>query len=129
MKIQNTMKHVKLFESWDESSTGNEIAYRAPNRNSVPDLSPLKDTAEYQDLIAAGFTDVSDNNPMGLKMGNLRFAHPALGEDTIRVNQVGSISIDKPSGKTIMVDRGPHLMSIEDYAARLTTLPQMLPQS
>jgi hypothetical protein len=123
------MKHVKLFEAWDESSVETESTYRAPMRDSVPDLSPLKDTAEYQDLIAAGFTDVSDDNPMGFRMGNLRFAHPALGRDTIRVNQVGSIFIDKPSGREIMIDRGPRLMSIEDYAAKLTGLPQMLPQS
>ena len=121
------MKHIQLFEAWDETPAESERAFRTPGRNMVPDLSSLKDTQEYQDLLAAGFTDVSDENPMGLRQGNLRFSHPALGEDIIRVNQVGNIFIDKPSGKAFMASNGPRLTSIEDYAARLTDLPQMLP--
>ena len=123
------MKYIQLFESWDSIPAESERAFRTPGRNMVPDLSSLKDTQEYQDLLAAGFTDVSDENPMGLRQGNLRFTHPALGEDIIRVNGVGSITIDKPSGKTQMVNKGSRLTSIEDYAARLALVKEILPLS
>jgi hypothetical protein len=130
MKIElKSMKHIKMFESWDSAPAETERTLRTPMRNPVPDLSPLKDTAEYQDLIASGFIDVSDGNPMGLRQGNLRFTHPALGEDIIRVNGVGSITIDKPSGKTHMVDKGSSLTSIEDYAVRFARVKEILPLS
>ena len=122
------MKHIQLFEAWDETPAESENTYGTPRRNMVPDLSSLRDTQEYQDLLAAGFTEDTDH-PQGFRMGNIRFAHPALGKKTVRVNQNGAIFMDDPSGKTFLIDRGSPLMSIEDYAAKLTGLPQMLPQS
>lgn len=120
------MKHIQLFEAYDADPSETESTYSAPRRNAVPDLSSLKDTQEYQDLLAAGFIDVSDENPMGLRQGNLRFSHSALGNRTIGVRQVGSIFMDFPSGKASLIDRGSPLMSIEDYAARLATIPHRL---
>jgi hypothetical protein len=121
------MKYIQLFESWDSIPAEPERAFRTPRRNMVPDLSSLKDTQEYQDLLAAGFTDVSDENPMGLSQGNLRFTHPALGDMNIRVNQNGSMWHDLPNGKAYRINHPSQpLTSIEDYAARLALLPEML---
>jgi hypothetical protein len=121
------MKHIELFEGWDAAPSETESTYRAPRRNAVPDLNPLRDTQEYQDLLAAGFTDVSAGNPLGLRQGNIRFAHPALGEKTIRVNQNGSMWIDWSNGKSMRTNNNSApLTSIEDYARKLTELPRFI---
>jgi hypothetical protein len=107
------MKHIKLFEHWQHTH-----------------LNPLKDTFEYEIITNSGFTDVT--TPQGGAMGNIRFSHPSLGSDTVRINKNGNIFMDSPSGKSFIVIRkdipNTPLTSTQEYANKLLYLYKLLPK-
>lgn len=117
------MKHIKIFEAWDEneSSIGTTPA-RNPLRN---EMDQIKQLPAYQNLLAMGFIDVS--TPQGLKQGNIRFA-PAVPDlnSTIRINLNGSVWHDLSSGKSIRLDRLDPITTIEGYGDRISMVPDFI---
>jgi hypothetical protein len=111
------MKHIKIFEAWGEAPTRNPLS-----RN---EMEQIKELPAYHNLLAMGFVDVS--TPQGLAQGNMRFA-PSMPDlnNTIRINLNGSVWHDRSSGRSNLINRLDPITTIEDYASRISMVPELL---
>jgi hypothetical protein len=121
------MRHIKIFEAWDEEEISMSAPSAPPKRNPFgrDEMEQIKQLPAYRDLLARGFIDVS--TPQGLRQGNIRFA-PAVPDlnSTIRINLNGSVWHDLSSGRTIRLDRLDPITTIEGYGDRISMIPDFI---